>query len=157
LPTIACDGQRPTCAHCAGQTARCEYRDEGGISPQSKDLIVELFSILGQLQTSDVIRVLAEIRKEVDAVAIVAIIRDRSKPPDKATDLATQSIATSTAQPIEDASVELNARDVIAYSNLSTRDTSRIEKESSRASTKSSTQDTSSSDRNVLRLAQILK
>jgi hypothetical protein len=93
-----------------------------------------------------VIRVLAEIRKEVDAVAIVAIIRNRSKPPDEATDLATQSIATSTAQPIEDASVELNTRDVIAYSNLSTKDTSRIEKQSSRASTKSTTQDTSSTE-----------
>ncbi|EXU95357.1 Zn(2)-Cys(6) zinc finger domain protein [Metarhizium robertsii] len=53
---IRCDGQRPVCSNCQGKTERCEYRDEGGPSKESKDLVVEVLRILGQMPTKEALQ-----------------------------------------------------------------------------------------------------
>ncbi|KAK2593871.1 hypothetical protein QQS21_008421 [Conoideocrella luteorostrata] len=72
---IRCDGQRPVCSNCQGKTNQCEYRDEGGPSKESRDLVVEVVRTLGQLPTSEAIQYLHGLKEESDALTILSTLR----------------------------------------------------------------------------------
>lgn len=139
-----CDGAKPTCSHCIGQASRCEYRDAGGSSRESKDLIVEIFGILNQLPATDAIQVLNETSKEDEALPILAIIRNRPKVPTAVAYVGSETTAESLSSTGQ-GSYELEMQNPMAYPSLSKGDGDLFGKDAYRALTKPTARGTSPS------------
>ncbi|KAG5932411.1 hypothetical protein E4U53_001349 [Claviceps sorghi] len=73
-----CDGQRPRCSNCQGKNHACEYRDEGELSKESKDVVLEVVRTLGQLPAASCARVLQELREEFNAWTVLSTLRQRA-------------------------------------------------------------------------------
>ncbi|KAG6032767.1 hypothetical protein E4U41_007141 [Claviceps citrina] len=74
---IRCDGQRPKCSNCQGKSNPCEYRDDGDLSKESKELVLEVTRTLAQLPDAGKIRVLQELRDESNAWTILSTLRHK--------------------------------------------------------------------------------
>ncbi|KAG5922428.1 hypothetical protein E4U42_005456 [Claviceps africana] len=75
---IRCDGQRPTCSNCREKSHPCEYRDDGDLSKESKDVVLEVVRTLSQLPAASCIRVLHELSEEPNAWTILSTLRRRA-------------------------------------------------------------------------------
>jgi hypothetical protein len=125
--------------------SRCEYRDEGGISPESKSLIIELFDAFKQLSTADTIQVLNEAAKENEALAILAIVRDRLKDAAEAAGSGSKKTTVGSPSSKSDGSYELEMHNPIAYPSLSRRDSRLFTEKDYRTLIEPMTTDTSPS------------
>jgi len=72
---IRCDGQCPVCSNCQGLRHRCEYRNEGGLSQESRDVVVEFVRLLNQVPATAVLRILNEVKHETSAPRILSTLR----------------------------------------------------------------------------------
>lgn len=75
---IRCDGKRPVCANCIGQTDLCEYREDSDLRPESKKIVIEIIQLLNCLPAAQLRRVLEQLRTETNAATIMALLRDEA-------------------------------------------------------------------------------
>ncbi|QYS95150.1 Zn(2)-C6 fungal-type domain-containing protein [Trichoderma simmonsii] len=73
---IRCDGMRPTCLACRGVAARCTYRDDYLMTPESQRLLVEVMRLLNALPEKETLHILHSLRSETDAAVIYSTLRD---------------------------------------------------------------------------------
>ncbi|KAG5982394.1 hypothetical protein E4U54_006388, partial [Claviceps lovelessii] len=77
-PVAQCDGLRPKCSNCQGKNAPCEYRDDGDLSKESKEVILEMTRTLTQLPATSRMRILQELADESNAWTILSTLRQKA-------------------------------------------------------------------------------
>lgn len=78
------DGLRPTCSNCFDQATSCTYRDDVGLSSESKRVVVDVLEMLNSLPAPDGNRVLASLKSEKNASVIISTRRDETNPKNRA-------------------------------------------------------------------------
>jgi hypothetical protein len=132
---VQCDGQRPVCSNCQGKTDHCEYRDEGGPSKESTDLVVEVLRILGQMPTTEALEYIEGLKDEEDALTILSTLR-------KGLSCRLAEVDNSTTVPVSDDDnkptlQEWQIQSPIAYPGTAGRDTNLFQKDPYRGLTRS--------------------
>ncbi|KAG5974960.1 hypothetical protein E4U55_007947 [Claviceps digitariae] len=73
-----CDGNRPKCSNCLGKSQDCEYRDDGDLSKETKDVILEVTRSLSQLPAATRSRTLQGLSSESNAWTILSTLRQKA-------------------------------------------------------------------------------
>ncbi|KAG6178471.1 hypothetical protein E4U27_003741 [Claviceps purpurea] len=93
----------------------CEYRDEGDLSRESKELVVEVTRILAQLPEPGRVRVLQELGEESSAWTILSTLRQRAADSRQEQSDASGSIQSSTGDEMEDPFHGWESQNPVAY------------------------------------------
>ena len=132
---VQCDGQRPVCSNCQGKTDQCEYRDEGGPSKESTDLVVEVLRTLGQLPSSDALEYIEGLKDEADALTILSTLRRGLTCRQPESDDST--VAPITGDDTKPTTQEWQKRNPMAYPGTAGRDANLFQKDPYRGLTRS--------------------
>ncbi len=70
-----CDGQRPTCASCAGDTPQCTYRDDEKRTTKGSPAIEAVVRLLDSLPTEQVEQVLGVLKSQAGPARVASVLR----------------------------------------------------------------------------------
>ncbi|KAG6006167.1 hypothetical protein E4U21_007277 [Claviceps maximensis] len=93
----------------------CEYRDDGDLSKESKDVILEVTRILGQLPPATTTRALQELSEEPNAWTILSALRQKAIDNRQDSNEASASTMSSTDDDVCDLTQNWEAQNPIAY------------------------------------------
>lgn len=117
-----CDGERPACYNCQAQKNLCEYRDEGGLSTESKSLVLEIIAILNELSTSTLNQTLRNLKSEENATTVLAALRNAKGTDDQFENFAKPSASSPDDGMVLNKNGELASHYPAVYPNLTQSD-----------------------------------
>ena len=120
-----CDGQRPVCTNCQGQTGECVYRDEADLSNESRSLVIEIVRMLNSVSSPDAVRILKLVSNETNAAIVLSTLRDETR----GSSQTTEDAAAGLDSEVNPEPLKFVVQNPIAYPIITPFDRKVLEKE----------------------------